>query len=60
MLKGYHSLNYYQTKFSKKTIALVTGIYGTIQEAESALIPLKKIEKNAFILKADIYIGCMH
>ena len=53
-------LNYYKNNGPETTIALVTGIYGNIQEAESALAPLKKIEKNAFVLKADIYIGCMH
>ncbi len=53
-------LNYYQNKGPETTLALVTGIYGNTQEAESALTPLKKIEKNAFIVKANIYIGCMH
>lgn len=43
-----------------RTIALVRGIYGEKQEADAALIVLKQQEKNAFEIKANIYVGCMH
>lgn len=42
------------------TIALVTGIYETEKRADSILTILKKREKKAFKIKANIYVGCMH
>lgn len=53
-------LNFYQSQAGEKTIALVTGIYETEKSADSALTILSKTEKNAFKIKADIYVGCMH
>lgn len=53
-------LSFYQKLAGEKTMALVTGIYETEKEADSALVVLHKTEKNAFKIKADIYIGCMH
>lgn len=43
-----------------RTIALVRGIYGEKQVADSALIVLKQQEGEAFEIKANIYVGCMH
>lgn len=53
-------LNFYTTKSDEKTIALVSGIYETEHSADSALSIIKGIEQNAFIVKATIYIGCIH
>lgn len=53
-------LNFYKKQSDEKTIALVTGIYETEKSADSALSIIKELEKKAFIVKAEIYIGCMH
>lgn len=53
-------LNLYHSPSGEKTIALVTGIFETEKSADSALAILKRLEKKAFIAKANIYIGCMH
>jgi hypothetical protein len=43
-----------------KTIALMTGVFTEKKEAERSLIIIKNIEKNAFLLPAKLYMGCMH
>ncbi|MBD8490747.1 hypothetical protein IFO69_18490 [Echinicola sp. CAU 1574] len=53
-------LDFYQRPAGEKTIALVTGIYETEKSADSALTVIHNIEKKAFKIKADIYVGCMH
>ncbi len=53
-------LYFYQNQAGEKTIALVTGIYETEKSAYSALTVLRKKEKKVFIIKAKIYVGCMH
>lgn len=53
-------LNFYSKQSEEKTIALVTGIYEREQSADSALSIIREFEKNAFAVKADIYIGCIH
>ena len=53
-------LNFYQEKSGVKTIALVTGIYETEADANNALLILRKFEAKAFIIKAEVYVGCMH
>lgn len=53
-------LNFYKSEAGRKTIALITGIYETEKNADNALTALEKVEKKAFKIKADIYIGCMH
>jgi hypothetical protein len=53
-------LNFYSKQSKEKTIALLTGIYETEKSADSALSIIKQVEQNAFIVKADIYIGCIH
>ncbi len=53
-------LNFYQRRAGDKMIALVTGIYETEKSADSILTVLRKIEKKAFKIKADIYVGCVH
>jgi hypothetical protein len=50
----------YQHQAGEKTIALVTGIYETAMQADSALSVISKYEKNAFTIKANIYVGCLH
>ncbi|MEZ4805298.1 MAG: hypothetical protein R2852_07405 [Bacteroidia bacterium] len=60
---GYMSLEYldfYQRAAREKTIALVTGIFETAIEADSALSVLQSMEKKAFKIKSEMYMGCMH
>ncbi len=53
-------LNFYHKKAGDNTIALITGIYESEKNADSALTLLHKTEKKVFKIKADIYLGCMH
>lgn len=53
-------LDFYSQQPNNKTIALMAGIFESEHSADSLLSILKPIEKNSFILKAKIYIGCMH
>jgi hypothetical protein len=53
-------LRFYKPHSAEKTIALVTGIYEQEKAAESALLALKKMEKKAFKIKAELYTGCIH
>ncbi len=53
-------LDVYQKDSGDKTIALVAGIYETEKSADSVVTAMKAIEKKAFKIKADIYVGCMH
>ncbi|MDF1549249.1 MAG: hypothetical protein P1P88_15595, partial [Bacteroidales bacterium] len=59
------SLEYYEyflkwMNFEQKNIALVAGIFTEKKEADSLLFQIKKIEPKSFMLKTDLYIGCMH
>ncbi|MCW3121043.1 MAG: hypothetical protein JWQ38_535 [Flavipsychrobacter sp.] len=57
------SLEYYQTYMpnsTEKNIALVAGIYETQQSADSLLLLLKPAALHAFVVKANVFEGCMH
>lgn len=49
-----------KTHYDSKNMVLVTGIFENEKAADSALVVLKKFEKNAIKLKSIIYVGCMH
>ncbi|MBA9076623.1 hypothetical protein [Rufibacter quisquiliarum] len=53
-------LNLYQDKTQKKTMALVSGIYEKKASADSALAVLKQAAAKAFVVKTEMYIGCIH
>jgi hypothetical protein len=53
-------LNFYKEEAGEKTIALVTGIYGTKESADSAVAVIEKSEKKAFNIKANLYMRCIH
>ena len=53
-------LEFYDDKADSLTFALVAGIYETKSKADSAQISLQKIAPETVVLKARIYIGCMH
>lgn len=53
-------MDYYLSSSGARNMGLVAGIYAAGQEADSALIKVKQVERNAFVLKAKIYMGCMH
>jgi hypothetical protein len=52
--------NYFAQNADDKTIAIIAGIYENKISADSALQLLKKDFSKAFVLKSEIYIGCMH
>ena len=53
-------LNYYDNISTEKLMAIVTLITDDKKEAKEKLIELKKLSKPAFLIKTEIYIGCMH
>ncbi|MBW4889706.1 hypothetical protein KXQ82_08260 [Mucilaginibacter sp. HMF5004] len=53
-------LNAYKGSSNEKMMALLSGIYEKKSSADSALVLLKKTSASSFVLKADIYMGCMH
>ncbi|WP_159021520.1 hypothetical protein [Formosa sp. L2A11] len=53
-------LGFYDPKFDKKTMGIITGLFSSQTEAEQQLVTIKKIENKAYVLKANIYVGCMH
>ncbi len=53
-------LNYYNGTSPEKTIALVAGIFGTQEEGDKVTSSIKTIMPNAHVLKAKVFIGCMH
>jgi hypothetical protein len=52
-------LNLYK-KTTEKMIALVAGIYQQEKSADSALASIRNLAKDAFVVKSDIYVGCLH
>lgn len=52
--------DFFKSDTREKNIALVTGIYENETSADSAYAILKRVEKNAFKMKAKVYVGCMH
>lgn len=53
-------LDFYQKETGNKTIALVAGIYESEKSADSALSIVRSASPAAFLVKCDMYIGCIH
>ncbi|MFY9310016.1 MAG: hypothetical protein WAQ28_13300 [Bacteroidia bacterium] len=54
-------LNFYNGTSDEKTIALVAGIYeNQVEAVRMCQNLLLKGEKNIFVLRSKVYIGCMH
>ena len=53
-------LNYYNETAPEKTIALVAGIFGNKEDGDKAATSIKPLMPNAYVLKAKVFIGCMH
>lgn len=53
-------LNFYQQPSQSKAMALVTGIYESLQSADSALAVQIKVYPKSFKISSQIYTGCMH
>ena len=53
-------LNLYIRSSGENTIALVSGIYDKKEGADSLLQEIQKIEPDAFKVKTNMYVGCMH
>ena len=53
-------LRAYADSADRKTIALVTGIFGEKKDADEALAKLKKTTGKAFLIPATVYLGCMN
>lgn len=53
-------LDYYTNSALGKKLALVAGIFSNKKEAYNLINKIKSGYPKAYILKANIYIGCMH
>jgi hypothetical protein len=53
-------LTLYKPVSGDKTIAFVTGIYETKHSADSARQSIINIQPKTFVLKSEIYTGCIH
>jgi hypothetical protein len=53
-------LNFYAEGAPGNTIALVAGIYGQRRNADSMLRVARGYVPGAFVVKAKLYMGCMH
>ena len=53
-------MDFYLSSSDVQNMGLITGIYASRPGADSALTRVKQMERNAFVLKTKIYMGCMH
>lgn len=53
-------MNFYKPGAGEKTIALVAGIYEGEGEANVRLADVKKVMSLAFVIKSEVFVGCMH
>lgn len=53
-------MNFYKPSAGEKTIALVAGIYESESGANERLAEVKKVIKNAFVMRSEVFVGCMH
>lgn len=53
-------LSFYRDDIIEKTIGLVAGIYDQKSDADSVFNIFKPTNPKAFVLKGEIYMGCMH
>jgi hypothetical protein len=53
-------LTLYKPVSGDKTIAFVIGIFETKQSADSARQSILNFQPKTFVLKSEIYTGCMH
>lgn len=59
----YLSIEYllvYRPDAGEKTMALVSGIYESRIQADSALRKLSSVHPGAFLLEANVFVGCIH
>jgi hypothetical protein len=53
-------LDFYRHEAGYGTMALIAGMYETRREADSLLQKLKPNAPGAFVMRAQVYVGCMH
>lgn len=53
-------MNFYKPDAGEKTMALVAGIYEGEGEANVRLADVKKVMSLAFVIKSEVFVGCMH
>ena len=53
-------LGLYQEKAAERAMALVAGIYEQQSDADRAVSAIRQLNKKAFVVKSDMYIGCIH
>ena len=53
-------MNFYKPGAGEKTIALVAGIYEGEAEANARLADVEKVINSAFVIKSEVFVGCMH
>ena len=57
MMWYYHDTQDYQ---GSKDMIIITGIFGSKEEAQKQLEKVKKVVPTAYLKKKGIYMGCMH
>lgn len=50
----------YQTETREKNIGIVAGIFENEEDAIKSLEKFKEISSQVFIVKAQVYLGCIH
>jgi len=53
-------LDFYDRENGEKSIGIIVGMFEKKDKAENSLRKLKEFRKGAYIIKANIYMGCMH
>lgn len=53
-------LSLYHDKAGEKTMALVAGIFESPSSADTMLATIKQVNSKAFVIPAEIYMGCLH
>jgi len=53
-------LDFYDRENGEKSIGIIVGMFDKKDKAENSLKKLKDFTNRGFIIKANIYMGCMH
>lgn len=53
-------LSLYNRESGEKSIGIIVGIFDNKNKAENSLKKLKDFTNGAYIIKANIYRGCLH
>ena len=53
-------LNFYNPNSNKETITLIGGMYEDKKSADSLLTIINTVKQEAFLMKVNLFVGCMH